>query len=325
MAGVNKKIRSGDVLFRNGDPSDGMYLVRSGEMIVYLEQNGAEVVLAKVPAGGMIGEMALFDQKPRSASVKASAESEVTLISLDDFNKLMKQIPRWFVGLMVTLSTRLRSTNERLKDLEAKQILMASAFATYLKILNLLNLLWQANATKVGKDWMLDAKETKETITKIFGIEGKALDTFFQTLIEKKFLDLKKDEYNNETLSIQNRGNIPRFIEFISHYLKQVPGGTGLSGMTIKILGLIQKMTLSSAYEQFSISLDELGVIVKKEGFPTDEIPPALKELSISGGEIIKLVKQGDGSAVLRVIKKDLPVFVQFHSLITALLKSKNL
>ena len=119
MAGTNKSLKAGAVVFKAGDSADGMYLVRKGELVVYFEQGGKEVILARIPEGGMVGEMALFDRMPRSASVKASMDAEITHISLDDFGKLMRQIPKWFVGLMSALSGRLRVTNDRLKVIEA--------------------------------------------------------------------------------------------------------------------------------------------------------------------------------------------------------------
>ena len=93
VAGANKICKPGQVLFKSGDASDGMYIIRKGELRVYLEQDGKEVVLATIGDGGMIGEMALFDRQPRSASVKATKETEVTHITVGDFEKLMKQIP----------------------------------------------------------------------------------------------------------------------------------------------------------------------------------------------------------------------------------------
>ena len=119
-----------------------MYLVRKGELRVYLEQNGKEVTLVTIGDGGMIGEMALFDQQPRSASVKATKDTEVaTLISLIDFEKLMKQIPKWFVGLMIALSGRLRQTNERLQKLEAGISSTGRPFLPTIRLMSSLDLL----------------------------------------------------------------------------------------------------------------------------------------------------------------------------------------
>ncbi len=81
MAGTNKVLKEGQVLFKAGDKPDGMYLIRKGELRVYLEQDGKEVSLASIGEAGMIGEMGLFDAQPRSASVKATKETVVKHIS----------------------------------------------------------------------------------------------------------------------------------------------------------------------------------------------------------------------------------------------------
>ena len=75
--------------------------------------------LQNLTSGAMIGEMALFDNKPRSASAAAITDVEFTHISKADFNRIMKQIPKWFVNLMSTLSSRLRVTNDRLNEAES--------------------------------------------------------------------------------------------------------------------------------------------------------------------------------------------------------------
>ena len=86
MAGKNIILKQGQVLFNYGDASDGMFLVRKGDIKIFIHDNQAnEIVLAKVTSGAMIGEMALFDNLPRSASASA-ADVEVTHITNDEFN-----------------------------------------------------------------------------------------------------------------------------------------------------------------------------------------------------------------------------------------------
>ena len=76
MAGKNKILKKGQVLFKEGAESDGMYVIRKGQILIYLEKGEVEVKLATITAGAMLGEMALFDKKPRSASAKAIEECE---------------------------------------------------------------------------------------------------------------------------------------------------------------------------------------------------------------------------------------------------------
>ncbi|MDO9011509.1 MAG: cyclic nucleotide-binding domain-containing protein [Gallionella sp.] len=70
----------GDTLFREGDTADGLYLIRRGSVTVSRQREGREVVLAYLPAGNYVGEMALVSSQPRSATVRAASPAEVILL-----------------------------------------------------------------------------------------------------------------------------------------------------------------------------------------------------------------------------------------------------
>ena len=97
MAGKNKRFPAGKVLFRQGDKASSMYLIRKGKLTVYLEQDKKDLVLAHLEPGSIVGEMAFFDDKPRSASVKTAEVTDVTEIGKGDFDKLLTQVPKWMV------------------------------------------------------------------------------------------------------------------------------------------------------------------------------------------------------------------------------------
>ncbi len=63
MPGKNVLLQPGQLLFTEGDPSNGMYLVRKGDFDIFMHKDGSDVVLAKVGPGSMVGEMAFFDKK----------------------------------------------------------------------------------------------------------------------------------------------------------------------------------------------------------------------------------------------------------------------
>lgn len=100
-------IYAGEVLFEQGEQGDSMYLLRSGRISVQID--GAEV--AVVGARDPIGEMALIDGEPRSATCVVAEEAMVMRIGADDFNLLLDTQPDIAVGLMKTLSKRLRKAN----------------------------------------------------------------------------------------------------------------------------------------------------------------------------------------------------------------------
>src|SRR3954454_6494789 len=70
--------RRGDILIRQGDSADGMYLVASGRFQVMLEnEDGDEVVVNEIGRGELVGEMALLTDDPRSATITAQRDSHV--------------------------------------------------------------------------------------------------------------------------------------------------------------------------------------------------------------------------------------------------------
>jgi CRP-like cAMP-binding protein/thioredoxin reductase/Fe-S-cluster-containing hydrogenase component 2 len=76
----HKRYAVGDVLFREGDKADGLYMIRRGSVTVSRQVAGNEVVLAYISAGNYVGEMALVSNLPRSATVRAAAPTEVIML-----------------------------------------------------------------------------------------------------------------------------------------------------------------------------------------------------------------------------------------------------
>ncbi|WP_336487524.1 EAL domain-containing protein [Methylobacterium nigriterrae] len=72
---------AGALLFREGETGDAAYQIVRGTIEIFLEQDGAEVVLARRGAGEIIGEMAIIDRRPRSASARVAADCALTPIT----------------------------------------------------------------------------------------------------------------------------------------------------------------------------------------------------------------------------------------------------
>ncbi len=138
-----KKIAKDNYLFREGDPPDAMYIVKAGTLAVTKTKGNAEVVLAEIQAGAMVGEMALFDKKPRSANVKAIKETEVIALPYDSLDKQMDQLPVWVRAIMKNLNENLREANKKIKLLENanpnEERFPPHVVNKYLSILNLVS------------------------------------------------------------------------------------------------------------------------------------------------------------------------------------------
>ena len=326
MAGVNKSLKAGTVVFKAGDSADGMYLVRKGELVVYLEQAGKEVTLAKISEGGMVGEMALFDRMPRSASVKASMDSEITHITLDDFGKLMKQIPKWFVGLMSALSGRLRTTNDRLKSLEAGGSATAGAtpaptsaatssgtkpFQGVMRIMHVLELLWHRDGAKEGKDWMIQRKTAEEELTKVFGEDPAKVAALLELLCSEGILLSKQDTYKNQALSMPNRASLRQFGLFMNNFVAANPSMQAVPDPLMHMLRSLTRMATKAPYDQFTVTLEELMEDGKAAGVNSDGWSGHVRSFN-SFGESAKPVKTSSKSGIgIRVTKADLSTLMK--------------
>jgi CRP/FNR family transcriptional regulator len=112
---VPRAFGAGDVVFREGDDSDTCYVVQSGHARALREHpDGRQITLATFGPGDIFGELAMFDDERRSATVEAIDALEVIGILGPDMRRLMREHPDIAVQLSIALGRRLRAANERL-------------------------------------------------------------------------------------------------------------------------------------------------------------------------------------------------------------------
>jgi CRP/FNR family transcriptional regulator len=112
---VPRSFQPGEVVFHEGDSSDTCYIVRSGHARAIREHGvGRSLTLANFGPGDIFGELAMFDDERRSATVQALEQTEVVAILGGDMRRLLREHPDIAVKLLASLGRRLRETNERL-------------------------------------------------------------------------------------------------------------------------------------------------------------------------------------------------------------------
>jgi CRP-like cAMP-binding protein len=112
---VPRQFATGEVVFREGDESDTCYVVRSGHARAIREhQDGRSITLARFGPGDIFGELAMFDNEKRSATVEALEPTEAIAILGGDMRRLLREHPDIAVKLIAAIARRLRETNERL-------------------------------------------------------------------------------------------------------------------------------------------------------------------------------------------------------------------
>jgi len=103
-----KEFDAGETIVREGDASNtGFYLILDGQ--VEVKQDGS--TLSKLGSGQFFGEMAVLDEKPRSADVVATTDTQCLLLTSWDFKALIKTYPDMATKVISELANRLRQTN----------------------------------------------------------------------------------------------------------------------------------------------------------------------------------------------------------------------
>jgi CRP-like cAMP-binding protein len=112
---VPRGFQAGEVIFRERDASDTCYVVRTGHARAIREhQDGRTITLANFGPGDIFGELAMFDDERRSATVECLDDLEVIALLGRDMRALLERHSDLAIKLVISLGRRLRETNERL-------------------------------------------------------------------------------------------------------------------------------------------------------------------------------------------------------------------
>jgi len=101
----------GDVIFHEGAPGDIAYLIWSGKTIVIKGDLDSPTILGYRGPGDILGEMAMLENRPRSASVIALSDLRLLQLHKEDFTRLLSDVPTLSVEILATMSARLRAAD----------------------------------------------------------------------------------------------------------------------------------------------------------------------------------------------------------------------
>ena len=117
---LGKIYRDGEVIIRQGDLGDCMYVIQEGKAQVLRETNGIEVQLAVLNEGDFFGEMAIFDHEVRSATVRAAGEVRVLTIDKRTFLRRITEDPSVAFRIVEKMSHRIRELDAELVRLKTE-------------------------------------------------------------------------------------------------------------------------------------------------------------------------------------------------------------
>jgi CRP-like cAMP-binding protein len=114
-AAESMRLLKGEVLFREGEPGDSCYWVMKGALKISVSSNkGAERVFALLGPGSVVGELAILDNRPRSATVTAFSDANLTVLKRATLRAYLQENPSVWADLVTVLVGRLREADKAL-------------------------------------------------------------------------------------------------------------------------------------------------------------------------------------------------------------------
>jgi CRP-like cAMP-binding protein len=118
MARLGKEYEAGDVICRQGEPGNCMFVIQDGEVEAVAEADGKELRLRSMGPNEFFGEMALFEKETRTATIRATRPTHVLTIDKKNFLGGIHEDPSLAFRIVKTMSHRIRDLTDRLANYE---------------------------------------------------------------------------------------------------------------------------------------------------------------------------------------------------------------
>ena len=108
------------IVFNEGDEGDAAYIILSGTAVVSIAQGSKELERDRIKKGGLVGDISLLCDVPRTATITAQNSLTALQIKKDTFFNLIAEFPEIAIEMMRVLASRLDNTNKQLRDANSK-------------------------------------------------------------------------------------------------------------------------------------------------------------------------------------------------------------
>ena len=191
-----KKIPANTVLFHEGDAGENMYIIQSGRVKISKRIRGVEKTLATLAKGDFLGEMAILNDKPRSATAETLDDCDMLVIDRKTFDTLIRGNAEIAVRFIKRLADRLREANDQMEALMIKDNTsrLVSILAKHVR-----------EQKKAGEFSM-----TTEDLAGFAGIESSQARSIVEKLANVRIVEVVGDR-----LYIRDQEQVDRLLRFL--------------------------------------------------------------------------------------------------------------
>ena len=194
-AKFGKRFSTGTVLFREGDRGEEMFILQSGKVKISKKIRGVEKTLATLEKGEFFGEMAILNDKPRSASAETVEDSDMLVIDRKTFETLLRSNVEIAIRFIKRLADRLRETNDQMEALMIRD-----------NTSRLVSLLAKQVKEKKGA-----VSISIDELAGLAGIEGSQAKMILEKLASVRILTLGADDH----VTIANQEQVDRLLRYL--------------------------------------------------------------------------------------------------------------
>ncbi|MEK6775174.1 MAG: cyclic nucleotide-binding domain-containing protein [Bdellovibrionota bacterium] len=311
-----KKIPKDYYLFRDGDAPDAMYLIKSGSFAITKTKGSSEVTLAEIGPGAMVGEMALFDKKPRSANVKALKDSEVVALPYNALEAQLDTLPVWIRAIMKTLNENIREANKKIKSLESTNN-EADRYSPHVvnKLISIINFVGLRYGQKEGNVLLVPQYRLRNTTIQIFQEATNKMQTMLSALEALGFMKVEELGEGKQKISNFQPELLFEFVDWYNDWLfKQEKEKVAVNAEEVKLLeGVLhfakkgqtdakglKKINLNEMQNE---SMKELGFLIKVEELNGLIEKKFLSEKTTSDNAVFVTLKQEEVEPIAKYWK----------------------
>jgi CRP-like cAMP-binding protein len=171
---LGKVYRDGEVIFKEGDSGEVMYVIQAGRVRIKKDGPSGEITLGTLESGEIFGEMALFDRMPRSATAVASGDARILTVDRKKLFPTISKDPTLLFKILETMSQRIRGLNDEIAKLKKYQSNLAPVSANIEQTCHtILSEAQNIITAEGGSIMLLDDKEEHLSVKAAFGPEAE--------------------------------------------------------------------------------------------------------------------------------------------------------
>ncbi len=296
---IQKKLKKGELLFNEGDPSRTMYFVQGGTLRLFKKKGTSSIELGLIHKGEVIGEMGFMDGGPRSASAEAMHDTDLTEITNINLAEQLKIFPPWLMVLLKTIVNRLRSANNKIRQLETSSTAYtygSDGVSTTYQFLSVYDVLKTSTALLVagarngvaspGGSMLCTMRQIEHYANHIMGVHQSKIEEFVNILEQVGLTKVDRSVLDKIQVYIMDLDQIEALIQYLNEenlkeHKKQIV--IGIKG--VNVMGFIAKNIELFPPNKEGVSVVNLYRILEiekqanqgKEPFRMDDLSEVIK------------------------------------------------